>query len=78
MPNDLALTTDERRTLACVLDELIPRSQDGRFPAAGEADVVAYLCGRMQTRPALHATVRAGLAALDADARTRGGGAFAA
>jgi hypothetical protein len=78
MTDDLDLTSDERHTLTCVLDELIPRSQDGRFPAAGELGLVAYVGRRMRQRPSLRATVRERLAALAVDARGRGASGFAA
>jgi hypothetical protein len=77
MTDDLDLTSAERDALAGVLDELLPRSQDGRFPSAGELGLVTYVGRRIRRAPAWE-TVRTGLAALDAAARRDGAAGFAA
>jgi hypothetical protein len=68
----------QRRALACVLDLLIPRSRDGRLPAAGELGVAAHV-ERIAVRDlGLRMTVSEGLAALEERARGRGAAGFAA
>lgn len=68
----------ELRTLACVLDLLIPPSGDGRMPGAGEVGIGARIDQVAQRDAGLRAVVAAGLAALDALARAGGVAAFAA
>jgi hypothetical protein len=77
MTDDLDLTSAERDALACVLDELLPRSRDGRFPSAAELGLATHVARRLRRAPAWE-TVRAGLAALDAAARRSGTACFAA
>ena len=68
----------QRFALACVLDLLIPRSRDGKLPAAGELGVAAYV-ERVAARDlGLRMTVSEGLAALDQRSRERGAAGFAA
>jgi hypothetical protein len=73
-----ALCEAERRCLAAALDEIIPRSADGRMPGAGELGLVAHLEGALARSPELRAVLARGLAALDAAARRSGAGGFAA
>jgi hypothetical protein len=73
-----ALSGDELRTLACVLDLLIPPSSDGRMPGAGEVGIGARIDQLAQRDPGLRAVVVAGVAALDALARASGASGFAA
>jgi hypothetical protein len=68
---------DERCALVCVLDLLIPRSRDGRLPAAGELGVAAHVERVAQRDFGLRMTVAAGVAALDELARRRGAASFA-
>ena len=65
------LTKDQERGLAALLDTLIPPSQDGRLPGAGELGLGTELAARDDLRPLL----TGGLATLDAKA---GGDGFAA
>lgn len=62
--------------LACVLDEIVPRSGDGRLPGAGELGLVAQLEGAAQKSPELLAALRDGLARLDEQLAERGGSRF--
>ncbi|UCE86868.1 MAG: gluconate 2-dehydrogenase subunit 3 family protein [Deltaproteobacteria bacterium] len=68
----------EQRALARVLDAIIPPSDDGRLPGAGELGVARYLEGAVQKTPELRPVIAAGLAAADALARGRGADGFAA
>lgn len=61
------------RSLACVLDEIIPPGGGGRLPGAGELG----LARRIAAVPELTAVVAQGLAGLDARARERGAAGFA-
>jgi hypothetical protein len=79
MPDDPAVFSDaERKILSCVLDVLIPASDDGRFPAAGTLGLGAAVEQVAARTPGLDALVRSGLEALDAAARARGAAGFAA
>ncbi|HIG61292.1 MAG TPA: hypothetical protein EYQ22_10455 [Gammaproteobacteria bacterium] len=40
---DYPLTNAQRNKLGCLLDVLIPASQDGHMPSAGDLDLIAYL-----------------------------------
>jgi hypothetical protein len=71
------MTDEQKRTLACVLDEIIPPSADGRMPGAGEAGVAEHVAAALRSSPELEAMVEQSLAALDAAARARGGCALA-
>jgi hypothetical protein len=72
------LSPDERRTLASVLDEIVPPSPDGRMPGAGELGLADHIEAVVQRAPELGPVVARGLAALDALARGRGAPHFAA
>ena len=52
----------QRRSLASLLDVIIPSSEDGRMPSAADMDLVAYLRERA---PEFVPTLVEGLAALD-------------
>jgi hypothetical protein len=69
---------DELRTLACVLDLLIPPSSDGRLPGAGEVGIGARIDQLAERDPGLRAVVAAGVAALDELAHSGGASGFAA
>ena len=66
----------ERRALVCVLDLLIPRSRDGRLPAAGELGVAVQIERVAQRDPGLRGAVATGVAALAEHAQRRGGPDF--
>lgn len=73
--NEPGFSLQEERALASVLDELIPPSDDGRLPGAGEAGLVRYIDQRAaELRP----TIAQGLSALDELANARGARDFAA
>jgi hypothetical protein len=75
---DRGFSADEARVLAGVLDDIIPRSPDGRLPGAGEiglADFIAEALGKM---PELRDMIVQGLSALDDLARRRTSQGFAA
>lgn len=66
-----------RTALGSVLDALIPPSDDGRFPGAGELGLADYVDGLAQRTPGLRPLLWQGLSGLDAGARSRGAGGFA-
>ncbi len=73
--SDEATRTPERlEALACVLDEIVPPSEDGRLPGAGELGIG----GALAARPELWPLLEGGLAALDEIARARGAASFSA
>ena len=73
--SDSTFSPDEDRALAAVLDELIPPSEDGRFPGAGELGIARYI---EQRAPDLRPAITPGLSTLDETARERGAPCFAA
>ncbi len=73
-----ALSEAELRTLAAVLDLIIPPSGDGRMPGAGEVGIGACIEAIARREAGLRAVVVAGVAALEALARSSGASAFAA
>jgi hypothetical protein len=73
-----ALSDDERRALACVLDELIPPAPERRLPGAGEIGLTAHMERLAAELPAFRAALLPGLAALAELAQQRGAPGFAA
>jgi hypothetical protein len=71
-------TPNVERALASVLDEIIPPSDDGRLPGAGELGVVRYIENVVQKTPDLGPVIAKGLSALDDFAVRRGSQGFAA
>ena len=71
------LSPDQARDLACVLDEIIPPSGDGRLPGAGELGLVAFLERKLRESPDLRPAVEQGLATLARLARERDAAGFA-
>jgi len=69
---------DQERTLSIVLDAIIPPSEDGRFPGAGELGLVDYIALTLQRSPELAPVVATGLSLLDDLAAARGSQDFAA
>ena len=62
---------DEKRALACVLDEIIPGSADGKLPGAGELDLADHLDAALRNMPELRAMLAQSLSALAALAQRR-------
>lgn len=60
-----ALSSEQKRSLACVLDTLIPPSEDGRMPGAGELGLVTAIEKAMAEQPALGPAVLLGLEAFE-------------
>ena len=69
--NDRRFSADEARTLASVLDEIIPPSADGRLPGAGQLGLASYIEQALQKAPDLRPMIMQGLIDLDAAARGR-------
>lgn len=73
--NDSTLSDEQLLALASVLDLIIPASDDGRLPGAGQLGLSRYVCEHAVESLAV---VTAGLSALDAIATSRGACGFAA
>jgi hypothetical protein len=71
---DAALTSLQRRALDCVLNLIVPPSEDGRLPGAMEVGVPRYL---LEVEPASLPVLRDELDRLEAHAQLRFGAAFA-
>jgi hypothetical protein len=71
------LSENEQRVLTAVLDEIIPRSDDGRFPGAGEVGVAGHIAAALRTLPDLRSMILQGLADLEHLAYGRYGEDFA-
>ncbi len=65
------LSHDEELALASVLDEIIPRSADGRLPGAGELGLAHRIEETLRQNPALKPVVVQGLSALRDLTRSR-------
>jgi hypothetical protein len=74
MAND-AFTPAQHAAFVAVLDSIIPRSSDARFPGAGELGLAAAIAEKLG---AMRPFIARSLDALDALARERSGVAFAA
>lgn len=72
------LSLEQKRSLAALLDEIVPPSAARRLPGAGELGLADAIEANLRQRPALRSGVLAGLAALDELAESRGAGGFAA
>ena len=68
---DRSFSADEARTLASVLDEIIPPSADGRLPGAGQLGLARYIEQALQKTPDLQPMIVQGLTDLDAGAHRR-------
>jgi hypothetical protein len=68
------LNADMARGLAALLDELVPPSEDGRMPGAGELGLGPTI---HENAPDMRLVIEQGLAALDEHARSRGALDFA-
>jgi hypothetical protein len=66
------LSDAERQDLSSVLDQLIPQSEDGRLPAAGEVGLASHIEQVVADTPELMPLIRAGLEIVASLARARG------
>lgn len=73
---DAAFDVDQTQTLTSALDAIIPRSDDGRMPGAGELGLASVVGELAEAHPELHALVVEGIAHLDGCARARHAPAF--
>jgi hypothetical protein len=69
---------EQRDLLTGVLDEIVPCSDDGALPGAGELGVAQSLEQTLEQRPELGPLVAHGLSAIDTLARSRNPAGFAA
>jgi len=74
-PTDHGFSADETRTLASVLDEIIPPS--GRMPGAGALGLARHIEQTLQQSPELRPVIAQGLAAADEIAHRRHAEGFA-
>jgi hypothetical protein len=71
MADDTSFSAEHALALACVLDELIPASPDGRLPAAGPLGLHDRIAASLRPLPALRGMLDASLTALTELARRR-------
>lgn len=71
------MTDTQARTLAGILDHVIPPSADGRLPGAGSLGMAAQVAEAMRRAPEMELAVLPALDDADAQARERHGRAFA-
>ena len=71
-------STEQARALAHVLDRIIPPSEDGRLPGAGQPGVVDHIETALARTPDLMRMILESLAALDEVARRRSAREFLA
>ena len=71
------LSDHQARALASVLDEIIPPSDDGSFPGAGELGLASYIEQVLQQAPEFRPVILQGLSTLDELARGRSAQSFA-
>jgi hypothetical protein len=76
--SDPGFSDQEERALTAALDEIIPPSDDGRLPGAGELGLARFVDEALQRTPALRPVISQGLAGLDDLARGRSAQGFAA
>lgn len=77
MSDDIGFSEDQRRAIDRVLDELIPPSQDGRLPGAGQLELAGYVDRALRSMPELRAMFVESVSALDAIAGRRHARRFA-
>jgi len=65
-------TENQQHALGCVLDQIIPPSDDAKMPGAGEIGLVAHIERALRKTPDLWPTIEDGLAAIDELAGGRG------
>ena len=71
------MTTEHERTLASILDAIIPPRDDGALPGAGTLGLAAHIAREVERAPELEFVVAPGIAAADALATERHGRHFA-
>jgi hypothetical protein len=71
------MTTEHARTLASILDAIIPPRADGALPGAGTLGLDAHIAQAVERAPELDFVVAPGVAAADALASERHGRRFA-
>lgn len=62
--DEFAFSADEERTLASLVDTIVPPSGNGRLPGAGALDVAAHVVRSVRQTPMLRPVVQYGLSAL--------------
>ena len=76
--NMRGFSANEKHVLTSVLDEIIPPSNDGRLPGAGQLGLADYVDEALQKTPELRVMIVQGLSDLDNLARGRNAPGFAA
>lgn len=76
MTEPAAFSESEHRTLAAVLDEIIPPTADGRLPGGGDAVRAGLTDATITSVPGLDVALKLGLSALEAAAEKRGVAGF--
>lgn len=74
----MSLDTEPKRTLAAVLDRIVPPGEDGRMPGAGELGLVDFVDESLRARPELRPALLEGLARLEREAQARASRPFPA
>ena len=77
-PKPFTFTSAQERTLASVLNEIIPPSSDGKMPGAGDVGLAAQIQETVRQRPDLGPVLSRGLDQLEALAHSRGAADYAA
>jgi hypothetical protein len=77
-PGDASFSDEQVLTLSAVLNALIPPSDDGRFPGAGELGLSGHVEQAMKQTPGLGPVIEQGLSSADELARNRSAEGFAA
>jgi Gluconate 2-dehydrogenase subunit 3 len=72
------LSDEQEAALAPVLDEVIPPTEDGRLPGAGQLDVGRYVSQALRATPDMEPVIVRGLASLERLAGARSPRGFAA
>lgn len=70
--SDVSFSEDQRRAINDVLDGIIPRSDDGRLPGAGELDLAAAAEKAVAQNPGMRVVLDQGLQTLADIVRDRG------
>lgn len=72
----MALTDDAKQTLVAVLDRVVPPSEDGRLPGAGEIGLADVFEAKLEADPVLAGLLRVGLEGVEEIATRKGGAGF--